>query len=206
MKNKYKILLIIIICLIVGLGVVGVIYFTSSSHKEDEIIKVLDAIDDFPYQLKENDSKLKKDLFYELKKVLEEEEIDFKVYAELLSKLFVVDVFSLDNKVNKYDIGGLDFLLETEKDKFKLLMSDTLYDIVENNYDGKRKQELPRVNNVTIKECTESKLTFDNEELLAYDIVLEWTYEKDLDYDTSALIRVMKKDSVMYIISYNPDF
>lgn len=205
MKNKYKILLIIIICLIIGLGVIGIIYFTSSKSKQEETIEVLDAIDGFPYQLKENDSKLKKDLFYELEKILKEEEIDYKSYAEYLSKLFVVDVFSLDNKLNKYDIGGLEFVLESEKEKFKSLMSDTLYDVVENNYDGKRNQELPLVNSVVIKECTESNTLFDNEELLSYDIVLEWTYENDLGYDTSASIKVMKKDKEMYIVSYNPN-
>lgn len=205
MKNKYKILLIIIICLIIGLGVIGIIYFTSSKSKQEETIEVLDAIDGFPYRLKENDSKLEKDLFYELEKILKEEEIDYKSYAEYLSKLFVVDVFSLDNKLNKYDIGGLEFVLESEKEKFKSLMSDTLYDVVENNYDGKRNQELPLVNSVVIKECTESNTLFDNEELLSYDIVLEWTYENDLGYDTSALIKVMKKDKEMYIVSYNPN-
>ena len=204
MKNKYKRLLIIIVILIIILGVVGVIYKLSKTEDE-EAIKVLDVIDGFSYELKETDSKLKKDLFYELEKTLKEDDIDYKIYAELLSKIFVVDVFSLDYKMNKYDIGGLEFILDSEKDKFKTLMSDTLYDIVENNYDGKRKQELPLVNSVTIIECTDSKFKFDNEELLAYDIVLEWTYEKDLGYDTSASVKVVKMNDKMYVVSYNPN-
>lgn len=204
MKNKYKRLLIVIVILIIILGIVGVVYKLSKTE-EEETIKVLDVIDGFSYELKETDSKLKKDLFYELEKTLKEDDIDYKIYAELLSKIFVVDVFSLNNKMNKYDIGGLEFIFESEKDKFKTLMSDTLYDVVENNYDGKRKQELPLVNSVTIIECTDSKFEFDNEELLAYDIILEWTYEKDLGYDTSASIKVVKKNDKMYIVSYNPN-
>lgn len=204
MKSKYKKLLIIIVVLIVILVAIGAIY-KLSKPEEKETIKVLDVIDGFSYQLKENDSKLKKDLFYELDKTLKSDDVDYKIYAELLSKLFVVDVFSLENKLNKYDIGGLEFILDSEKDKFKALMSDTLYDVVENNYDGKRKQELPLVNSVSILECVESKFVFDNEELLAYDIVLEWTYEKDLGYDTSASIKVVKKENKMYIVTYNPN-
>ena len=113
MKNKYKRLLIIIVILIVTLGIIGVIYKVSKTE-EEETIKVLDVIDGFSYELKETDSKLKKELFYELDKELKEENVDYKIYAELLSKIFIVDVFSLDNKLNKYDIGGLDFVLNTE--------------------------------------------------------------------------------------------
>lgn len=204
MKNKYKRLLIIIVILIVILGIIGVTY-KLTKKEEKEVIKVLDVIDGFSYELKETDSKLKKDLFYDLEKILKEDDIDYKLYAELLSKIFVVDVFSLDNKRNKYDIGGLEFILDSEKDKFKTLMSDTLYDIVENNYDGKRTQELPLVNSVNVLECAESKFMFDNEELLAYDIVLEWTYEKDLGYDTASTLKVVKKDNKLYVVSYNPN-
>ncbi len=205
MKNKYKILLISVFCIIAILAIVAVIYFTTDESEKKETIKVLESLDGFPYVLKENDSKLEKDLFYELEKVLSEKETDNQVFAELIAQLFVVDVFSLDNKLNKYDIGGLEFILNTEQEKFKNLMSDSLYDVIQNNYDGKRKQELPAVNSVKVNECTEGKITFDNEELLAYDIILEWTYEKDLGYDTSASLKVMKKDNLMYVVSYNPE-
>lgn len=205
MKSKYKVIMLIVIILIIILSVIGVIYFKTSNKTEESPIKVVDSVDGFLYELKDNDSKLKKDLFYELKKILENEEVDYQNYAELLSKLFVVDVFSLDNKLNKYDIGGLDFILESEKDKFKNLMSDTLYDILENNVDGERKQKLPKVSEILVEECVESKIIIDNEELLAYDIVLNWAYEVDLGYDTSATVKVVKKDTKMYIVSYNPN-
>lgn len=205
MKNKYKILLIIIIILILILGIMAIVHFKTSKKEVDEPIKILDIIDNSPYELKENDSKLKKDLFYELEDILNESEIDYQKYAEVLAKIFVVDTFSLDIKLNKYDVGGIDYILESEKEKYKNILSDTLYDNVENNYDGKRNQELPLVKNIEISQCTESKFVFDNEELLSYDIVLKWTYEKDLGYDTSALVKVAKVDNFMYIVSYSPN-
>lgn len=205
MKSKYKIIMLIVVILIIVLSVIGVIYFKSSDNTEETPVKVVDSVDGFMYELKDNDSKLKKELFYELKKELENDDINYQSYAELLSKIFVVDVFSLDNKLNKYDIGGLDFILESEKEKFRSLMGDTLYDILENNFDGGREQELPQVKEVLVEGCTESKITIDNEELLAYDIVLNWTYEVDLGYDTSATVKVVKKDNKMYIVSYNPN-
>ena len=205
MKKNKKILLIFIIILIIVLGIVALIYFNSLKNQTEEPIKVLDVIDDFHYKLKENDSKLKKDLFYELKDILDKDEVNYQSYAEVLAKIFVVDVFSLDTKLNKYDIGGLDFILESEKENYQNILSDTLYDIVENNYDGKRNQELPLVKNIEVTESTEGKFGFDNKEILSYDIVLTWTYEKDLGYDTTALVKVGKVDEFMYIVSYSPN-
>lgn len=204
MRTKYKNLLIIIAILIIVLGITGLIY-KLTYNKEEESVKILDVIEDSTYKLKENDSELKKDLFYELKTILKEENVNYEEYSKVLSKLFVIDVFSLENKINKYDIGGLDYILETEKDKFKLLMGDTLYDIIENNYDGKRTQELPLVKGISILEVTESKYLFEKEEVLSYDINLEWTYEKDLDYDTSATVKLIKYNDKMHVISYSPN-
>ncbi len=203
MKNRYKVLLIIVSILIIGLGILGVIHSKTPKDKANEPIKVLDVIDNFPYKLKENDSKLKKELFYELEKILKEDEVDDQKYAQVLAKLFIVDTFSLETKLNKYDIGGLDFVLDSEKEKLKNILSDTLYDNLENNFDGKREQKLPLVSEIEISECTESKFLFDNKELLSYDIVLNWTYKKDLGYDTSALVKVVKVDDLMYIVSYS---
>lgn len=204
MKTKYKKLLIVIAFFIIVFGITGLIY-KLTPKKVKETVKILDVIEHSSYKLKENDSALKKDLFYELKNVLKEENINYEDYAKILSKIFVVDVFSLKNKINKYDIGGLDYILETEKDKFKLLMGDTLYDVIENNFDGKRTQELPLVKNINILDITESKYLFDKEEVLSYDINLEWTYEKNLGYDTSALVKVVKYKDKMHVVSYSPN-
>ena len=40
-----------------------------------------------------------KGAYKELDKVLGEEVVDYKSYASLLSKLFIIDVFTLDNKI-----------------------------------------------------------------------------------------------------------
>lgn len=204
MKSKYKRLLIIITIMVIVLGIVLVMFLKKPLKKEENIIKVLDVIKGFPYELKENDSKLEKSLFYELEKVLKKEAIDYKKYAELLAKLYIADTFSLEMKLNKYDIGGLEYILESERDKYKNILSDTLYDSVENNYDGKRTQELPLVTDINLLDCVETENSFDKEQLLAYDISLEWSYEKDLGYDNKALVKVAKFNDLIYVISYEP--
>ena len=46
-----------------------------------------------------------KNAFKELEIVLNEDHIDYSKYAELLSELFVIDVFTLNNKLASTDIG-----------------------------------------------------------------------------------------------------
>lgn len=205
MKNK-KIIIIIIAIAILLLGGLAVLLIKNNkkgSHKEP--VKIVDSIDGYSYSLKENDSKLKKELYYELKKNLESETIDKEQYASEIAKLFVIDVFSLKNRVNKYDIGGLEYIYETETEKFKSLMTDTLYDTLQNNYDDDRDQDLPCVKSINQASVTQGEFSFDNKTLVSYDINLEWEYEKDLGYDKKATIKVVCENDIMYVVSYTPE-
>ena len=38
------------------------------------------------------------------------------------------------------------------------------------------------------------------EEIPSYEISLSWEYEKDLDYDTKALVTIVKKDKTLYVV------
>jgi len=128
MTKKKKIIIGVIILLILALGVLGFFYIrekNNSSKKKTN--KSIESIKDFNYSLKSNDSKLKKELFKELKEILSKDEIDYEDYAKKLAEIFVVDVYDLDSKISKYDIGGLEYILESEQKEFKSLMQDTLY-------------------------------------------------------------------------------
>ena len=35
-----------------------------------------------------------------------------------------------------------------------------------------------------------------------YKIMLEWTYEKDYGYDTSAIVDIINKDNKLYVVGY----
>ena len=114
MSKKYKISLSIVgVFLVLAIGLlVYVKFFNKASYNKKPIVKtsVLDKMDKYGYSLEDRDTKLFKDTYYELKDVLESDNIDYKIYGEKLSELFVIDLFTISNKISKYDVGGLDYL------------------------------------------------------------------------------------------------
>ena len=59
----------------------------------------------------------------------------------LISKLFVIDFYSLNSALNKNDIGGKEFVYRNYQEDFSKLAKETIYKYVENNIYGKRNQE-----------------------------------------------------------------
>ena len=146
MKKKYKyplLLLILVIIVIVGL-ILFKLFFAKDEVKNN--VKVIDSIVDFSYTLDERDTKLMKDNYQELKNILKEREIDYKEYAKVLAKLFVIDLFTMDNKINKYDVACLEYVYPDNLENFKINVEDTIYKLLEDNTYGKRTEKLSIVN------------------------------------------------------------
>ncbi len=168
----------------------------------------VDSIKGYNYTLYDDSTELYKDLYYELKEVLEKDVIDEAKYAEIVSKMFVADFYTLSTKVTNQDVGGLEFIYSKNKDNFKLKASDTLYKYIESNVYGDRNQKLPEV--VEFVSCT-SKVDgynyndkdtglkiFDTK---SYVVNLTWKYKEDLGYQTKAMIRLVHEDNVLSIVS-----
>lgn len=86
MKNKFKFPLVIIFIIVLILLIAGGMFILKKSKDEPSKIKVLDVIDGFSYELKENDTELKKTIFKELEKLLKSKDVNYEEYAKLLSK------------------------------------------------------------------------------------------------------------------------
>ena len=202
MKKKYKyplLLLILVIIVIVGL-ILFKLFFAKDEVKNN--VKVIDSIVDFSYTLDERDTKLMKDTYEELKNILKEREIDYDEYAKVLAKLFVIDLFTMDNKINKYDIACLEYVYPDNLENFKTNVEDTIYKLVEDNTYGKRTEKLSIVNNVEITNEEESTFKINEEEVPSYVVTLNWTYDKDLGYDKNAKITMIRKDKKLYVVEY----
>lgn len=202
MKKKYKyplLLLILVIIVIVGL-ILFKLFFAKDGVKNN--VKVIDSIVDFSYTLDERDTKLMKDTYEELKNILKEREIDYDEYAKVLAKLFVIDLFTMDNKINKYDVACLEYVYPDNLENFKTNVEDTIYKLVEDNTYGKRTEKLSIVNNVEITNEEESTFKINEEEVPSYVVTLNWTYDKDLGYDKNATITMIKKDKKLYVVEY----
>lgn len=216
MKNKYKKKknlfknkkFWLIICSIAFLYFVGGIVYINldrgnSSVKSNKNVDKGISIKDFDYILYEDDIDIYKDEFKKLKKNLESSNINYTEYAESVSKMFVMDLYSLEAKKNMYDVGGIQFVYPDIRDNYKLNVSNTLYKYMKDNSDGKREQVLPMVKSVNIKNEDETKYKIGEEEFDGYKINLDIEYVKDLEYDKSAEIILVKKDKYLYIVEKN---
>ncbi len=206
MNKKYKISLIIVsILLIITIGLLcfkKFVYDKNSNEKPSVYSSVVEKMDEYGYTLDDRDSDLFKEKYLELKTNLTSDEINYEEYAKSLSELFVIDLLTISNKVNKYDVGGLEYLYDSEKEMFKGKIMDTIYDFVEDNSYGKRNQELPTVSNVTISDIKESQYEIDNSKKESYDITMDIEYEKDMGYDKKVTITIVKDENKMYVVKY----
>lgn len=201
MKKNKKVLALLIL---IGVILFGYLIFRVRNDffkKQDKI--VVDSIGLYGYTLEKTDTKLYENYFKELSKILNEKTIDYEKYAEYLSKLFIVDTFTLNNKLASTDIGGTEFIHPDLKENFKENMGNNMYRNIQVNLDGKRQQELPIVKDVTIDTIKEDKVKYNDKEYDGYIIKANIEYEKDLGYQTEIELTIIKDDKILYIIKGN---
>jgi hypothetical protein len=201
MKNKLDTIITIsfIILGIVIFSYIGYVVYNDFFKKVEENV-VIKNLELYGYSLQESDTELYKSEFDNLSNTLNKETIDFEEYAKCISKLYVIDFYTLSNKVSNTDIGGLEFIYPEIKDNFKLKAKDTIYKYIEVNYNGKREQKLPEVSEVNVEEVTESKYKIGEEEFDSYVVKTRWQYVEDLGYQTSAKLTIIKDSSKLYIV------
>lgn len=192
--NKIKRIIGIIICaliVVIGIYLLFVILPNKSKNitpKEIEKIK-------FDYILYQRDNPIYKDIYNELKIELNNEKIDYKRYAELISKLFIVDFYTLSNKTSKEDVGGVQFVKGEIKDNFILNSQNTIY-----KYIGISGEENPEVNNIELVNISEYKYKIEDKEYDGYEVKLKWEYKKDLGYDKEGTIYLIKEGEKLVIV------
>lgn len=207
MRKKYKVGMILIGILIILVSIIGIskIFLKKDSETKPKVeTKIISNIEKYGYTLDERDTKYMKDTFKELESILNAEEINKEEYAKVLSKLFIIDFYTLSNKINKYDVGSLEYILNDKVEMFKNKAMDTIYsDIIDNTYKD-RVQELPEISKVEILEIKESKFELNKEEKESYKITLKFSYKKDLGYDKEGTIHIIENNNKLEVALYNP--
>lgn len=201
MKKKV-ILFLCILIFVYAAG--GTIYYIATREKKDDkpIVTNKDTIKGYDYTLKSNATKLYENEFKALKANLEGD-INYDEYAVSVAKLFVIDLYTINNKINKYDTGGASFVYPDGRDNYKLNVQDTIYKYVEDNTNGKRTQNLPEVSSVIVKDSKKDTYKIGDNSFEAYKINLEWSYVQDLGYDKTGEIILIKKDKNIYVVEKN---
>jgi len=200
-KSKNSILTIVVF-IVIGIILFGYLGYRvyNDFFKDNTVHKQIDSIELYEYTLSENDTNIFKTYFKELTTILNEKPINNVEYAKTISKLFIIDLYTLNNKLGSTDIGGLEFLHKDLRDNFKENMGSSLYKFVENNLNNDRKQELPIVKDVTIEDVSESKWKYKDTEYPAYIVTAKWTYEKDLGYQSSMKLTIINDNDILYIV------
>ena len=200
MKKKI-ILFIFMIVFVYALG--GDLYYLLNRKPEVVKISSLDSIKGYSYTLKSNDTNTYKKEFESLKANLESDKVNDEEYAKSIAKMFIIDFYTLANKINKYDVGGLSFVYPEHLSNFKVNAQNTIYKYLEDNSKSNRKQELPEVKEVEILENEKMNYTIKGNSYNGYKYKLKWTYIKDLGYDSEGEVIVIKLDKNYYVVEKN---
>ena len=205
MSKGYRTGFLIILLLILAiLGAYVFSHFVKKPTKKEGFSVVVDKISKYGYTLDERDSDLMHDVFKELKKVLSKDDVNFEEYSKLLAELYILDLYDIDSKVNKYDVPCLEYIYQDEHDKFKQMIKNEFYSQLIDNSNGERKQELPLVKSIEVVKTEQSKITAKDKEYDGYVITLSWEYDKDLGYDKKSEVSVVIDNGHAYVVKHSP--
>lgn len=201
MKLKGKLLILFLIVLIAGLG----FWFYNNKMKTTNTIttkKVSDSIEGYGYTLDNNKSEIYKKYFKQLKEVLSSDPVDENKYLELISKMLIIDLYSLDNKIDNNDIGGVEFVYSGVVDNYKAKMADTIYMNIESNLYGKRKQKLPMVKDVTVDDVKTVPYYYLNgkSDNSAYQVKVSWEYQENMGYDRQTTLYFVHENNKLSLV------
>ena len=200
LKKKVKVILIIAIILIItGLGFLA---YESVKPKAVKTATVENEIEEYGYTLKSTRNDRYKEAFQELKDILSKKDIDEEAYVEQISKMFIMDFYTLNDKLANTDVGGIDFVHTNAKTNFLEKAEDTVYKYVENDIYGNRDQQLPEVTEVTVEKVENieyiigTDFTDDN----AYQVEVSLKYKEDMDYPTKATLIFVHEDNKLSLV------
>ena len=189
--NKIKKIIRIIMLVVIALIAIYAIFVAIPSKKnKDEGIENINN----KYILYKRDSSLYKENFEKLRTILETSPVDNKKYAETIVKLFVIDFYTLDNKDENTDIGGLQYAHSKWKDNLVLNASSTMYKYI------KTTKELPKVKSITSVDTRETTYKINDKDYSAYAITINWEYDKDLGYEKQGTFIVVNDNENLSIV------
>lgn len=146
--------------------------------KQEEVVvdkeEVIDLVSNETYDDPKNPSNAYKLAYNELSKHLMEE--DMEKVSEDVAICFVYDFFTLKNKENSNDIGGLTYLPQNRVDEFYTYALHHYYinyDTIVNKYG---KESLPEVVQVHVDHMVETTVEYLNETYQGYEIDLSVEY------------------------------
>lgn len=206
-KQKKKdwikgILLVIVVFIIAGaaLFLYGKIFKNGDADIEEANIK--DKIELYDYVLYDNVTEYYTQEFNKLKEMSKDDDLSDEDLAKQVAKLYLIDLFSINYKSNRYEVTSSQYFYYKKKDMHTQKVIDTLYNLVEDNYNGDRKQELPEVSNVEVISAKKDYYLKGEAEKKCWIIELKIEYVKDLGYDNHSQVTLIKDGENMAVVNY----
>lgn len=206
---RYFLFTVVVIGVVSGIGFAAFKLLdnaSSGNNKEKTKVNLNEKeISGYGIKLDDNDTTLYKTEYEALEKNLTGGEINYEEYAKSVAKMFIIDLYTIKNKINKYDVGGIDFVHKAAKENYTVNVTDTIYKYVEDNANGEREQQLPVVKDISVDEIktTKFKIEETKKEYDAYSIKLTWTYSINLGYDTTGEVIVINDNNKLYVVEKN---
>lgn len=207
-KYRKKIIVGLFIVFGIELLLMGYFVFVKQVFQEEKVeekegireeeIKV-DLVD---YKITNKATLYEKELFEELEEILSKDEIDYEMYANVLVKLFIADLYTLNNKKSSSDIRSSQYVYSDYQETFKLMVKESLYSNIELDLDGTRTQKLPEVSEVVVNSITRESFSYNNQIIdnEAYNVNITVNYKEDLGYARSGKVIVVKKDNILEVV------
>lgn len=189
-----------VLAVILVLGFVTFLFFYNSRVKL-QVVTTVAEIDNYQYKMESNTTRIYKKYFKELEQELEDNKIDEENYASLVSKLFVIDYYTLNNKITNKNIGGVQFIHSNLRSSFIEKASNTMYKYIKSNLYGNRKQKLPEVNDVEIKSIKQISYKNNNyQDNSGYQVEVNINYVTDYDYPKEVTLTLIHEENKLVIV------
>ncbi len=189
-----------VLAVILVLGFATFLFFYNSRAKL-QVVTTVAEIDNYQYKMESNTTRIYKKYFKELEHELEDNKIDEENYASLVSKLFVIDYYTLNNKITNKNIGGVQFIHSNLRSSFIEKASNTMYKYIKSNLYGNRKQKLPEVNDVEIKSIKQINYKNNNyQDNSGYQVEVNINYVTDYDYPKEVTLTLIHEENKLVIV------
>lgn len=193
---KKSALMIIILTILISIGLYFLLFSESTGGL---LVRSKDKTAKFDYTLDKENTNLMKENFKELKDILANDNINYEDYAKTLAKLFIIDLYTIDNKKSMYDVGSLEYVYD--KENFKTRCQNTLYKGL-NDKSTRKNNEYPIVESINIDSFENGEFIYNDNKYESYEITLSWDYKKDLGYDKKGKVTIIKIEDKLYVVSY----
>ena len=197
-----------IILIIIVFSIAGTCLFLYGKlhRKKDEpvnVTKIKETIVKYGYSLNDNVTKYYDDEFHILKDIAYNEATTEEEIAKQVAKLFVIDLYSMNYKINKYEVTSSQYYYSDKQEMFKNKVVDKLYNLMEDNAYDDRNQKLPEVTNVEVDNYKKSTYKMGEEKKDSYEVELTITYKEDMGYDKKGIVTLVKDgENNISVVSY----